>query len=569
MATSSTLAFFQRHTGKVILIFILVAITGAILTYRPAVKKFKTWRAESLIAEARGFADSGDWKEVKRTAVASLQNENSLEALRLLAKASIKTNDPRTLEIVYALFNDPDAGPSDRVLALEQALVSGDLATASAMVSSLSAEEKTDPALHRQIVHTLLLNGKYQEAILLADDPAIVPKDPSVDLLLAQGLAGSDLEGARELTTARLDGLMKGADRELALQALTFLTFLRDDWIHEPLAEAAVTRFQEDPDLSVAHRLELEFLKLGLAQTDRKETIEKMISEYRENHLTELIHWLKRINEPKQVVQLTESEVAKAVPELFSERISALEKLGLWELLDEELANPPVVIPEPLLYSARAITAFRIGNQIKFIQSWEDAVQAAKLDLSRNWFYQLAASARLLEDTDRQMDALVQGIQHPLGRHPNATELSPLFQWLLDRGETEKLLKISGILLRREPQNPLLINNYLYLKALYGKVNSDDVAQLRLLVKTYPEKKDLLDSLALVLLQNDEPQAALDVLKEVSSDPSGLASSGQAVFANALYALGKEEEAFQMAENIRWKDLTKAELNLLALTRPE
>jgi len=569
MTDSSNSSFLKRHIKKVILILLVIAGIGAFLSYRPAVKMFKSSRAKSQVEEAQEFADDEDWEGAKRIAFASLQNEITLEGLRLFATSCLKTDDARSLRAFYSLFSHPEAESADRAMALERALDVGDFESAGQMIDNLSDEERRNSSIRYQIVKWHLLTGQLQRAISLADQPTTVPRDPSLDLLLARGLAGRPIEGAREITTIRLEILLRSEDRELALDALSFLRTLDDGWINQSVAETAIKRFEGDPDLTVSHRLDIEFLKVGLKKVDREELVQKTISEYQDEHLTELISWLERLGEQKRIVELTESEFAKSNAGIFSIRINALEKLGLWELLDEELKNPSVVIPEPLLFSARAIAAFQTDNQLRFIQDWEDAVMAAKLDLSRNWFYQLSLSAGRLEDTDRQMDALAQGIQHPLGTPPEASKLSTLFGWLLDRGETERLLKVSEALLRREPQNPLLINNHAYLKALHGKVNSDDVAQLRLLIETYPEQKGLLNSLALVLLQNQEPQAALDVLKEISPEVSGLSSVEKAIYANALHALGKEEEAFNLVDEIQWTDLTNAEMSLLAMSSPE
>jgi energy-converting hydrogenase A subunit M len=566
MAISCEPSFFQRHPKKVVLLFLLMAFAGAFLAYRPAQRAFKTWRAESLLEEAQEFADAGNWEEARRTAVASLQNEGSLAALRLLSLSSIKTDDPRSLEFVYSLFAHPEAEAGDRAMALERALGSGDLLNASQMVRSLSEDDQKVPALHCQIVNWLLLSRQFQEAIQLADASPIEARDPALDLLLAKGLAGSGLEGAREITTARLGSLMKGDDRDLALQVLTFLTYLKDGWIYEPLAEATIQRFEDDPDLRVTDRLNLEFLRLGLKKVDPDKVVADTIAKYQENNRRELVVWLKRVGESKRIVALTGSEAAKSNPDLFSARISALERLGLWAQLEDELQEPSVFIAGPLLLSAQATAAFRTGDQIKFFRRWQDAIKAAKLDLNQNWFYRLAASAGQLQDTDRQMEALVLGIEHPMGKPPNASALSSLFQWLLDRGETERLLEVSYALLRHEPQNPLLINNHLYLKALHGQVNDRDVAKLRGLREAFPKQTEVRDSLALVLLQNGEPQAALAELKMISPETAGLSPSGQAVYAKALQELGREEEAAELGGKIAWESLTEAEQKLLALS---
>jgi len=95
MTSAQGLPFFQRHKKKIVFLFLLIVVTCAFLLYQPVKGAFQGWRAESLAEEAQGFADQGDWLEVQRTAIASLQNKESVEALRLLGRSSIETESPR------------------------------------------------------------------------------------------------------------------------------------------------------------------------------------------------------------------------------------------------------------------------------------------------------------------------------------------------------------------------------------------------------------------------------------------------------------------------------------------
>lgn len=566
METPEPQPFLKQHFRKVFLASLLVLVALAAWGHRPAWSAFKSWRAERLAAEAREFAQAGDWDEVHRTATASLQNAGSLEAFRLLTEAAEHTGDSRVLKLAASLFLSPDATPADLARALKIILDAGDSLNASRLASTLDRAELAHPPVRHQAVRGLLMVGNFREAIALADDPALTPRDPALDLLLARGFADRGTEKARDATAERLRLLLHGEDRDLALQAVQLLASLPDHWINEDLATLALERFQGDPDLAGTDQLHLDLFHISLQQVPAEELIEQSIARHREANLTPLVEWLMRLGEVKRIVDLTDPDTVSLDVTLFQLRAHALGALGRLEQLESELEAPPVHIPEPLLLSARASLATRMKKESQAILLWRKAFDAAKLDRSRNWFYPLATVAQRGGDTDRQMEALAQGIEHPLGTPPSAPSLAPLFQWLLERNDTDRLLEVSYALLRREPNNPVLINNYLYLRAVHGNPSESDADTLRKLAEAFPDQAAFRHSLALTLLRIGNPQGALEELGKLASIPAELSPSGQAIYSKALEALSKPDEAAALAATIDWNALTKAEQELLMLS---
>jgi len=560
--------FIQTHFRKVAIASVLIVIGALTIFFGPARQALKSWRASVLVEEAQGHAEAKEWDDVFRTARASLQNEESLEALRLFAKGAVKTGDRSNLEFAYALFRYPGATPEDRCWVLARALDVGDLINAPRLVALLSPEESRDGAIHYQLVRERLLAEDYQGALILADDPAMTSRDPAVDLLLAQRLAGSGLPGAREITTARLATLLNAQERDLALRAINLLAFLNDQWISEPLAQVALDRFQDDPDLSVKAKLNLELFRIGLKKRPIAEAMAQAITAYRVSDLPVLVRWLARLEQDQKVMALTADDHVQEDPTVFAFRLQALENLGRWQQIETELENPVIFFPEPILWATRAVVSARLGEDLPSGQRWQKAMAAAKRDQDRNWFYELVKKAKQLGDPERVMETVIAGIKHPLGSPPKTTVLAPLFQWLKDRGDGKRLLEVSAILLRREPDNPVLLNNYSYLKAVHEIAKKDEAEVMQALVSRYPEQENFRNTLAFILLSMGDAKACLEVLDETLASPGEFSNIGKAIYAKALFERKKQEQALALAKSIDWGEISDEERKKLEILGP-
>lgn len=120
-------------------------------------------------------------------------------------------------------------------------------------------------------------------------------------------------------------------------------------------------------------------------------------------------------------------------------------------------------------------------------------------------------------------------------------------------------------MLQREPGNPLLINNYLYLKAVYHEVEDGDLEALSRLVEQHPTQEHFRYSYAFLLLRKGKADQVVKELAKIDSDPDKLSEAGQAIRAKALEALGLKEEARELSANIDWERLTGDEIKHLQL----
>lgn len=503
------------------------------------------------------------WSEAERLASASLRLRSSVEAARVLLSASEAAERPRLLHVARGVFFHPDAVLDDRVRAIRICLDYEDAVMAAQLLARLDADERETPAVQYETVRFLLKIEKYDEALQTVDQHTDPKQRPELDLLIASELADSKNSGARGVISERLDAVFHNGDHETALRALRILGSLPDSWISEPLARSALGRFREDPDLSVSDRLWVDLLKIGVGDGDRKAIIDSAVAAYRDSALTVLVPWLERLGEHERVVDLTDpaGRTAEMGSELFQSRARALGLLGRYEELEKELLDPPAEIADIPLLCCRAILATQQEKRSHALLLWQEAMERAERDATRNWFYYISDRASLVGNEDLEMEAMARGIEGRFGRPPPTAELAGLITWLYEHHETKRLLDVSYRLLQREPRNPLLINNYYYLKALHGTATREDLEVLKELVAAIPDEPGFASSLAFAHLELDEPAEAIQVLDELDTDERP--RSEQAIRAAALSALEQREASFAIAANIDWDKFSTEEATVL------
>jgi hypothetical protein len=388
-------------------------------------------RADQLLQQARGFAERENWPEVQRTATASLSLNDSIEALRLLVASPVRSADPRLRQIALRLFAHPDNANADRARAIEILLDHHNTLDAVRLNRSMDPEARTHPAVRHQIVRLHLMAANYAEAITLADEPD-PNRDPALDLLLAEEIARTDQEDAREITTSRIQRVLDGEDQALALRALRLLVALPGDWIHENLAVKALQHLGNAEGLDPADQLHLVHLRIILNEDDRKELINNAVARHRSDTLDTLALWLLSLNETERIVELTDpaANPSGLGVSTFESRAMALQTLGRFDQLEAELENPPAALPEITLLASRAAIAAKGSDHSRAVLLWRQAFKRAQLERGENWFYPIASVAAQAGERDYEMEALAVASSIRVGRPPprlNSMRSSPGF----------------------------------------------------------------------------------------------------------------------------------------------
>jgi len=524
-------------------------------------------KAKSHLEEARALVQSEDWVGAFFEASKAQQSDPSLEGARLVLEAAqiIRSPDvtPRSIE----LFEYEGANQEDRRTALKALVDFRQVAATNLVINQLTPEELKNPQNHFEIFRSALFAGDYTQAIKVANEQ-IEGKNPEIDLMLANGLAQSGLKSFKPELNRRLRSVIQSEDRELALRGLDLLVLLKLTWVERTLAEEAISKFGVQEELKPLLKLHLESLKAQLGQQDLEESISKAIEDFREDHLGALVVWLDRLGRYQKLLELTSDAEVQKDEVIFLLRLSALENEKQWEELQGLLEEPPVDFPEPLRLARLAMASVFLEKPEEAKIHWDLALVKASEDKRRNWFYQISQIAGRAQNQDVEMEALTRAIIRPYGMTPPSHLLEALYQWLGDRHDEERILKVSSLLLERLPSQPIILSQFFYQKALYQTADLTDLEPLKNLVELYPENIAFLRSLAFVQLQLGQSQNAFDTLSAIRDigSPDDLV---KALRARSLFDIGYEQGARDLSRRVNWSELTPRERQVLRLPLPK
>lgn len=565
MAEKPKKKLFTRR--RIIILLLLAAAflgTGFYFYRGPGRPMVDEWRAGSHLEEAKQLEESEQWVSSFQQATESMRLKPSLEAIRLIVRTGRIVGDRQILKRSLQLFQFDGATLDDRVLALRISLDLKALNAANILVGELTPEELKEPLIRFQLVRGALMSGNLKQALAIADQEA-GQNDPVIDLMLAVNLARTGIEATKPEIDKRLRNVIQSKDATLSIGGFELLVSLNPSWVQKSLLEAAIERFDGDENLKPIHELHLEYLKTSVGRQDLEATVSKAIEDYRETHLKDLVVWLAKIGRFEEILEVTTEEEVQKDAKVFELRLTALEITKDWAELRSALEEPPVTVPEPLLLALQALVDSKQGEMLPAQSKWKMSMVKAWDDTERNWFYQLSQVAARAENKDMQMEMLVRAITRKDGIPPRTDVLSPLFKWLVEMKDEKRLLDVSEQLLRREPNHPLLANNFLYLKALYRKPESKDAEIMKEIVKTYPDKIQFRNSLAMVQLMLEDYQTALDTLEVKSEENTKSIDLVRAMKAHGLFGLGQQKEARTLAEAVDWSKLMSQEAEVLKL----
>jgi len=538
-------------------LLLLAVVGGCLFAYRPALGRLRDWRAANLLDQAQELAEEGEWHEVARKAMASGQLRPSIRALRLYFNAQGRTGDPRILGTAAVIATHPRASAADHALVISLFLDVRDLISCRRIIATLGEERRNVPAVRLQIGRFLLARGDFDAALALSERGDGGAASAALDLLIARRLFAHSDDALRHQGTGRVGRMLAGKDRARALEAMRVLATQPGAANVAGLAWQAVQRFGGDLGLAVGERLDLALLRWRIEPERRGGIVRDAVSRYGEGEsLGVLLSWLLRVDAVERVVALTDPEAATI--DVFRLRADALRQLGRYAQLATELGSAPVGFPAAELAAYQAAVFRLVGAAADEAARWQQSFSYGDLQPASNPFYTIAKIAAQVGAKDIQMEALARGLEHPVGIPPMAHELGEVFGWLAKR-DTRRLLGISRRLLRREPGNPELINNYHYLTILHGTPNAQTVADLSELVATFPEAVPFRGSLACGQLSTGDAAAALATLDAVAGSPDALPDAERAVYSATLFALGDKAGAEALGAGIDWTALVDGE----------
>ncbi len=539
---------------------VIAAVAVALFAARPAYRKFRDWRLDQQVEEAKEAYARGDRHAARARAKAVLiARGNDFEAFRIYVKSQIDLKEQASFPQALALLSHPKSTAEEKTAARRFLIDEAPQAIAFSVLLSLPEEERTEPQNLAFLARLLNGRGRHAEVLgLLEQHGENIDGHPPAVLETVRALAG--LPSPDNIRRAR--GLMLGlldSAPSLGLEALALLGNFAGALEPGPDLAGLVEKIDGIPEAEAIHHLLALHSVLGASVGDdaaRAEIFDLAVRRFRESDPGTLGSWLVRHGEAKRAVELLE-EPAKTDGGAFTAYIHALIREDRMDEALRAFHNVPEGADMLEIDLARAIVERTRGSESAERAAWNRALHNATFGSTRNRFIEVARYASAMQVEAATVDAWVGAMRIGYGPLPLSEDLQFVFAALARDNRTEELLAVSRAIARYEPKNPLLLNNINYLGLLHGVIPPGSAEEaLAELAEEYPQVEGIRSSLAMARLAGGRAEETLEILAGIGVDGGG---SRLAMRGAALVSAGNEEEGRAVLAGVDWNGMLRQE----------
>ncbi len=567
-ARSRKLRFSGRVKLAILAVLLLVALGFAA---KPAYHAYRDGKLDQNLEAAREAARLEDWTTARDKARSVLMvRGDDFEAFRIWSRALAETGEPRAYMSATQRFVDPRATDEDKLETLRVLAQQAPQALALGAFGSLSEENRNRPEFRAAIAPLLILRGQAEIAEnglreVLGDDPS-----PAVTLELIRTIcARPDAARLEEARTHFARLIARDASRE-GLEALLLLGNTPGGLAPgAPLPPDLQAWVGRQPKVKTIHQLVALHPTLDAAPDAADRVFREAIERYSNTDPGELGTWLVRHNRSEEALKMLE-EPAKTRSDAFIARLHALLRLERDDEIKAALLEPPPAADPVEVDMIRAVMAGRRGDTNAASAAWTRALNEAAFDTRRNRFLEIARAAEAQGASSAAEDAWVGAFRSGWGQLPLYADVIPLITSLGRQSRSEDMLALFRTMMRLEPGNPDLLNNYLYL-GLIHRITTPAEAASRLadLAQKYPEMSELNSALMLAEMMDGRPGDALARLPMLQESQRVAPTVKLALEGTARVLDGEIDSGNKILADVPWEEFMKQErvifLDLLAL----
>lgn len=528
---------------RLIVVVLLSSGIGLVIwKHEGILKRISDQRAGAHLTNAIVAGKEGDWKQSEQLSLAAWQlKEGDPEILRQLYQSAKRLRSRHLLYAAGALFDHPEATPEDRIDVIFLHLQIGDLVSTKKLLAALTPEELQTPDAMEAGVRFLLIRGENLRALPLVEKLQQSRGNLEDTLLAARVIARIPTEKNKATTRAQamIESLFfQDEDPQIALAALPILRSIPKTLWETDRFRMARQRISSLRGKGNHAPADLDFLaaeiRMAASEGNRDAIIDEMIVSHRESNLERLASWLLELGETDRLDSLMTPDLIEASSVLYLTRARSLLQREDWKATQDFLATPHPQIPHTIIHAMRAVAATGMGQNANSRDQWERALRQATLLSGRGGLLELARMASAAGAEDIQNRALTEALRRPSVVPMPATDVSFLFSHLAAEDDPENLLVISRNLLQSEPDNPMLLNNVLWLELVMqknsGNVRSD---QIKDLVERFPGISTLRATFTLALLTEEKLEEAGNAAEAMIAgvDPERFSPTDRAVLA--------------------------------------
>ena len=531
---------------------ILVLLTVlAVFSVGPAERYYRQWREMKLLQEANASFTKSDYQHAILGAKNALTlNPDNPKAIRIAAKSYLALRSPQALAWLARLNQ---LTPDDWENALDwagAALQSGNCAMTDRILSEMSEPGRNTARFHHFSALVALHKLDAAKALLHWSEAAKLSPD---DELFKLNVAVAKLDVGT--VTDRVSALeVLGQLRVSSPQRLPALRALLADAIRRDEKERAKDLAFEiggDPKAPFVDKL-LRLSALRSLKDPGFDTVRAGLETEatdRENDAYELLIWMNRNGYSKDVPAvlprirgefLARPPVSIAVADSFAVAED-------WTGLQETVRDANWLQADYLRLATLAWALDRSGNRTGSASVWKNAMTAAgnRADQMEN-----LARAAIDWGLDQRAEEALWNITTHSAQVPSSV-LQSLWIRSFNRGDTNHLRDVAGLLLRASPKSVVARRNYVFLSLLKRTDEGRPQQAAEALYKENPLYAPVVITYGLSLFQSSRARAASELMETLP--PAQLREPSNAIYYGMFLAgarqTAKSEEYLQLGEH--------------------
>lgn len=563
----------SRHRRLVVDYLILVLCLGAsLMLAKPAYRVFRDWRTGKIAENAAEALAAGDFAEARRLARTVLVTQSERHDMLVILQRSMEAlNDPDAAHVSRMLMVHPEATEEDRIRGFRDTCSSMPIAMVTATWMALGEEKAYSPAYLLPFATRWIDQGLNDVDGPMLIERADLALEPELRLQAVRGLMKSNKDPSLRLAQSHIAELMADGGGT-ALPAFRLLAGV-------PLEKFRADGFPDlegwiltQPEATVDDQLLALIQKRHRFPGQLSELVKHAITRFAGKNPAAVGRWLNQIGLAGETLKLLSEEQAAADVEPFLARADALIALERWPEAIQWLAAPPDKVSMIELHSRRMICDGKPGKAARQGKAWTEAL--LEVGAGPDPDVLLEFSRRMHEAGLEELagEAMVAAVRTKRGRLPFWHQIRHLLPWLRARQQGQAMSEVCSLMASLQPSNPEVAIEALDLDCILGKSQSAALLeQLEQLEKQHPgisEEQRFRELKATVLLQAEQPEAALAACGPYATESGNTSDRLIAVAAVAKAILGENETSAQLFERVVWKRMLREEkeffTNLLA-----
>jgi hypothetical protein len=548
----------RRRRILIVVSVVICAVVG--FGAKPVYQALRKIQIDRNLEAAKAAARVEDWGTARNKARSVLlARPGDFEAYRVWHKALSKMGEPRTYMVAANLFMHPRASREDRLDALGVLARQGPEAVAFSAYASLDDSMREEPAALAALAPLLTRRGETALVEKVLRESPVAASDPAMRLELLRALCSVPTQERVNEARSIFAGLIESAASEQALEALHILGETPGGLAKGKPLPPLPDWVNAQPKATTLHHLLALHPAIDEAAGTDDNLFQKAIDRFLAVDPGTLGTWLIRHEKTARAANLL-TEAAKTSPTAYIARLHALLRENNTAEVTTLLANPPDASDLVDLQLARAAAARMMNDPTTEANAWNQALNYAAFDQSRNRFLEVGRYATTIGASNIIDDSWVAAIRIGWGPIPLYRDLQSVFASLATQSRSDDLLAISRTLLRFEPQNPDLINNFHYLGLLHDMIApADAAAALETLIADHPDRPEFRSALALAHLMADQPGKALQQIALLKDAKRVSPLMLRALEGTARILAGETAAGSALLDGINWRAFMRAE----------